>query len=171
MATSKGILAPVLAAVLLTACGGGDDSAAREAQMEEMAQKYGVNADVSLDDSGEVTSVTINNANGAQLGKNLELPADFPADVPVAPDWAIMAISPAPGGFMVQAVTDAAVEDALALARTQLTSHGWTETGAAQTSPVMQQVGFSKGDRITNINLMDTGEMRTVQLVTMQPPR
>lgn len=165
------LLAAVGAVLLLTSCGGGDSNDSREQQMEAMAKKHGVDADVSLDEKGEVKSVTINTANGTQVGKNLQLPDGFPADVPMAPDWDIMSVSPTPGGFMVQAMTDASANEVLAAARTQLTAQGWTETGLQQSSPVMTQVGFAKEDRMTNLNLMDAGDMRTVQLVTMTRPQ
>jgi len=136
-----------------------------------MAEKHGIEADVSLADDGEVESVTIKSANGAQVGRNLKLPDGFPDDVPVPSDWAIMSASPTPGGFMVQAMTDDSIEDALAQARAQLSGEGWTETDIAQPSLMITQVGFTKSDRMTNLNLMDTGATRTVQLVTMQRPQ
>tara|TARA_R110001592_G_scaffold363393_1_gene687304 strand:+ start:156649 stop:157155 length:507 start_codon:yes stop_codon:yes gene_type:complete len=168
MVIKTGLLAAILAAMLLAGCGS-DDNDSREQQIEAMARKHGVNADVSLDARGEVQSVTINSANGAQIGKNLQLPEDFPSDVPMAPDWAVMSISPAPGGFMVHAMTDVSAAEALAATREQLTSEGWVETGFAQTNTAMAQIRFAKGDRITNVNLMDTGAQRTVQLLTMTP--
>ena len=167
MEIKTGLATIVIAATLLAGCSSDNDS--REQQIEAMAKKHGVNADVSLNAQGEVQSVTINSANGAQVGKNLQLPDDFPDDVPMAPDWAVMAVSPAPGGFMVQAMTDAPAADVLAATREQLTSEGWVETGFAQPIPAMAQIGFAKGERTTNVNVMDGGDQRTVQMVTMTP--
>jgi hypothetical protein len=81
-----------------------------------------------------------------------------------------MATSPAPGGFMVNAMTDATADEAVAGIREQLTAQGWTESGFSQPNVMMTQVGFSKDDRMTNLNLMDTGDARNVSLVTMTKP-
>ena len=170
MNTSRGVWVLLSAALLLVSCGGGDNDS-REAQMEAMAKKHGIDADVSLDEDGEVASVVIEQGyGGARVGTNLELPDGFPDDVPVSSDWTIMAVSPTPGGYMINGSTERTVDEALAAVRQQLTAEGWTETGFSNSNSVMTQVGFSKDERITNINLMDTGANRSVQLVTMQKP-
>lgn len=167
MGISKASVVAASLVTLLVGCAGEKDE--REQHIEAIAAEHGVNADVSLDAEGEVESISIHSAGGGQVGKNLQLPDDFPDDVLMAPNWDVMSISPAPGGFMVQAMTDVSMEDALAAAREQLTSEGWEETGFAQPNPMMSQARFSKGDRSTNINVMDTGAQRTLQLMTMTP--
>ncbi len=67
----------------------------------------------------------------------------------------------------VQAKTDVFAAKAVAATREQLTSEGWVETGFAQANTAMAQIRFAKDDRITNVNFMDTGTQRAVQLVTM----
>ena len=158
------------AASLLAACGGGGGDEAREIKMEAEAAKHGIDADVELDDKGEVKSVTVNNGMGAKVGKNLDLPADFPSDVPVSEGWSIMSTSPTPGGFMVQATTGDSVEDTLAAIRKDMTAQGWTEESADQPNAMMSRIGFTKDDRLTSFNLMAVEPNLTVQLVTMKRP-
>ena len=57
MVIKTGLLMAALTALLLAGCGT-DDNDSREQQIEAMARKHGVNADVSLDAGGEVQSVT-----------------------------------------------------------------------------------------------------------------
>lgn len=158
-------------ALMLGACGGGSEDA-REKQIEDAAKRHGVDADVELDDKGEVASVKINNGMGATVGQNLDLPDNFPSDVPVDDDWSIMAISPAPGvdGFMVNAMTDDGVDETLEKLRNALGAQGWTEETADQPTPQMSRVNFVKDGRMTNVNLIDGGPQLTVQLVTMKKP-
>ena len=164
------ILGLLAGGVLLAACGGGDNEA-REKKIEAEAAKHGVNADVELDEKGEVKSVAINNGLGGAVGNNLDLPAGFPADVPVADDWSVMASSAVPqDGFMLQATTGDNVDDTLAAIRASMTAAGWTEENADQPNAMMSRVGFGKGDRMTTFSLMSTGGPLTVQLVTMTRP-
>ncbi|WP_425411041.1 hypothetical protein [Hyphococcus sp.] len=156
-------------AVLLAACGGGEE--AREKQMEDMAKRHGVDADVELDDKGEVKSVKINNGlGGAVVGQNIDLPDGFPADVPVSDEWSIMATTPTPGGYMIQAMSgdsaDAIIEDV----RKALNAEGWTEETVDNPVPQMHRIGFTKDDRMTTLNLIANGEQMSVQLLTMKKP-
>jgi hypothetical protein len=163
-------LIATLGATLLLASCGGNDNESRENQIEAQAKEYGIDADVTVGDDGEVTNAVIKQPGGAQVGNNLQLPEGFPEDVPIPSDWTVMATSPAPGGFMVNAMTDATADEAVAGIREQLTAQGWTESGFSQPNAMMTQVGFSKDDRMTNLNLMDTGDARNVSLVTMTKP-
>ncbi|GJL91313.1 hypothetical protein [Hyphococcus sp.] len=159
------------ASVLLAACGGGNDASTKEKEMEDYAAQHGVDADVELDDKGEVKSVTVNNGlGGAKVGSNLSLPDGFPGDVPVNADWSIMSTSPVPNGFMLHATTSENAEDALASIRKAMTAQGWTEETSDQPNAMMSRIGFSKGDRMTTFNLMKVNPNLTVQLVTMQKP-
>jgi hypothetical protein len=154
---------------LLVACGGNDDDS-RERQIEQAAKEHGLDADVTMGADGEVSNVVINNANGAQIGKDLKLPSGFPEDVVLPDTWTIMASSPTPGGFMLNGTTETTVDEAVAEARQLLTDEGWAEIGFAQPNAMMTQVGFEKDDRMTNLNFMDTGATKNVQLVTMKKP-
>lgn len=158
--------------ILLGACGGNDDAESRARDMEAQAQKYGIDADITVNEAGEVDTVTVNTLGGGQVGRNLQLPTDFPNDVPIPPGYQIMSVSPAPqGGFMVQAMTDDDIETILATLREQFSGEGWTESSADQTSPQMSRIGFEKGNRMSGLNLIDSGSQVAVQIVTMEKPR
>lgn len=158
----------VAAFFMLGACGGGND--AREAQMEREAARHGVDADVELNDKGEVEKVEIKGLGGASVGSNLDLPADFPEDVPVPSGWSIMATTPAPGGYMVQALSGDGAQGIMDAMRASLTDQGWTETSADSPTPQMQRLGFTKDDRMTNVVITENGDTHAVQIITMKTP-
>lgn len=162
--------AAILAAFAVTACGGSADSDKREAEIEAYAAAHGVNADVDVDASGEVSNVTIKQGGGT-IGNDLDLPDDFPADVKLPSDWAVQSLSPVPNGFMLTGMVDDDVEGVSAAIREALTTEGWTETAADAPSPIMSRINFEKGTRMTNVNIMNTGgEKLSVQLMTMEKP-
>ncbi len=156
------------AAIALGACGGGND--AREEKIEREAAKHGVNADVELDKNGDVARVEIKGLGGASVGSNLNLPADFPADVPLPADWSIMATSPAPGGHMVQALSGDDAGTIASTMRESLTAEGWVEASADSPVPQMRRLGFEKDGRMTNVAITENGDTRLVQIITMKTP-
>ncbi|RFB04534.1 hypothetical protein [Parvularcula marina] len=157
------------AATLLAACGGGDE--AREAQIEKAAKRSGVDADVELDSSGEITKVEIKNGD-QRVGQGLKLPSGFPDDVSIPDGWNVIHTTPAAqDGFMVQAMTGDSVENVLSSIRTNLQSAGWNEVAFAEPAPTMKQLGFEKDGRMTNVNLIIPGDGNvSVQLITMPKP-
>lgn len=130
-----------------------------------------MDADVEVDASGEVSSVTIKQGSGT-VGNNLDLPAGFPADVKLPSGWTIQSSSPVPpNGFMLTGMVEDSVEGIVSAVRETLTAEGWTETAFETPSPVMTQIGFQKDTRMTNINVMDTGgEKLSVQILTTGEP-
>ena len=164
------VLMAAIGALTLAACGGGDE--AKEQQLEDYAAQHGVDADVELDEKGEVKSVTVNNANGARVGQDLSLPDGFPDDVHVSDNWSVMATSPVPqGGFMLNATTPESAEATLSAIRQAMLAKGWAVEAETQSGAMMTQIGFVKDDRLASFNLMDTGGAAlNVQLVTMKKP-
>jgi hypothetical protein len=156
--------------VLLSACGGpGGES--REEAMEAQARRLGIDADVTLDASGEVGRVEITGPGGARYGSNVTLPSDFPSDVPIDDGWSIVAVTPAPmGGYMLQALTDRDLAAATERLAARFTDAGWSETTRNQSGPQMGSLGFEKGDRMATVNLIAGGEQLSVQLMTMPKP-
>lgn len=158
--------------VSLGACGGPSGDEARERQMEEYAARYGVDADIEIDDRGEV-STTINTAGGGQVGTNLNLPAGFPDDVPVYSELKIYSATPTPGqlqGFMIQAQTESAASDIVAFYTREMAANGWTQSESQPAAASMERLSFTKDDRTTAVVIMDTGASKTVQLSTMVMP-
>lgn len=172
MIRNKTLLGAFAASLMLAACGGGSDEA-REKKMEQEAAKHGIDADVELDDKGDVKSVRINNGLGGTVGQNLDLPDGFPSDVPVDGDWSVISTSSVPGqenGFMIQAMTEASIADLAEGVRAEMIGAGWTEANADQPTPQMSRLGFEKDERMTNFILMDAGGKTSVQVVTMKKP-
>ncbi|MEO1136458.1 MAG: hypothetical protein AAFW68_07595 [Pseudomonadota bacterium] len=158
----------VAAVFALGACGGGNE--AREQEIEREAARHGVDADVELNERGEVETVEIKGLGGTSVGSNLDLPADFPADVPVPADWSIMATTPAPGGYMVQALSGDDAQSIVDVMRASLSANGWAETSADTPTPQMRRIGFNKDDRMTNVIVTENGETHAVQIITIKTP-
>lgn len=157
------------AALLLTlaACGQPDAGDAREKQLEEYAASYGVDADVKVDEAGNVSSVAVGNALGGQSGTGLTLPPGFPEDVAVHPSANLVAVSPLPGGFAVQGVSTTSADELAAWHRGEMQRLGWTE---ANTGNGGTQLTFDKPGRQTSVTLIPAGAEVSVQIMTMQIP-
>ncbi len=170
MKTRSGLSVIMLAAGLLAACGGSDTNAAREKAMEDAAAAHGINADVTVNDAGESEKIEIN-AGGGTVGRNLDLPAGFPDDINLPADWEVIAASsPMPGAHSVQILSDATRDEIMQTLRSRLTETGWSETSADIPAPSMARLGFEKGDRMANFNIIENGETRAVQVLTMPKP-
>ncbi len=166
------LLTVASAMALLAACGGGGEEA-QEKKIEDTAKRHGIDADVELDDKGEVKSVTINNGMGSTVGNNLDLPDGFPSDVPMVDGWSIMSTSQVPGqqgGFMIQAMTSDDANTTIAKVRKAMTAEGWSEENAGGAGGQLRSISFSKGDRMTNVNLIPNGAQLAVQMITMKKP-
>ena len=158
------------AALLIAGCGGADSNESREKAMEDLAASQGIDADVTVNDDGETEKVVIN-AGAGQVGMNLDLPAGFPDDVKLPADWNIIgSSSPMPDMQNLQAMSEATTDEIVADLRSRLGDEGWTETGFEQPTPAMSQLGFEKGERIANFNIIENGETRMIQLATLPKP-
>lgn len=163
-------LGAVLLGMLVVGCGDSENET-REAEIEALAERHGVNVDVTLDAEGNVDSVTTNSGH-ARVGNNLSLPDGFPDDVPIADSWNVMSVSQVPqGGYMLQAMGDATQEAVVADLRAAMEGEGWSEKGFTQPAVHMSQLAFEKDDRMANVNIMQMGEAQlTIQLLTMDKP-
>lgn len=159
----------IAAAALLTGCGGGSDDA-REQKLEDIAARHGIDADVTLDASGEIEKVVINQG-GSQVGQGLDLPDGFPDDISLPGDWNVMAASaPMPNGYSIQALSKDDAPTIIEGLRSRLGADGWAETVADTPTPHMSRIAFEKDDRMANFNIIENGETRAVQLLTMPKP-
>lgn len=157
-------------AILLAGCGGGDSNDAREKQMEDAAARQGIDADVTLDEKGEPAKIEIKQGGGT-VGQGLDLPSGFPDDINLPGDWNVIAVTaPMPNAHSIQALSPETTEALLEDIRARLSGQGWTETAADSPTPAMSRIGFEKEGRMANFNIIENGETRAVQLVTMPKP-
>jgi hypothetical protein len=165
-ALSGALLVLGLAAFPLAACGG-NPSQSREDRMEEYARAHGVDADVELDENGEVRSVTVNQGAG-QVGTNLDLPADFPDDIPVYPGLSLHSVAPVPGGGLsVSGRTEDEMAEVAAFYAREMAASGWTDNSPAQAVATQRTLRFTKGARNAMLNLVPTDPGTTVSLNLM----
>ena len=163
------VAAALVAIGALAGCGDRDGSAeTREGELESYAAQFGVDADVEVDESGEVRSVAVNSAAGARVGTNLALPPDWPNDVVLHPSENIMAVAPAPsGGYLVQALSNTPADELAGWHRSEMEKSGWAEQGGGGAGAPLS---FRKDDRIASVNFIPNGDGVAVQIMTMTMP-
>jgi len=169
------IAAACCATLLLAGCGQSEpDADARARQMEEMAAERGIDLDVSIDaESGEEKIVIDRSAGGMQatVGKNLDLPAGFPDDVPVIPGISIHSANETPVGFMVQGTTEHSAEQITDYYAKQLSKLGWEPAEPQPAAGPVSRSGFTKGNRDASIMVMESGAAQnTLQLSVITTP-
>jgi hypothetical protein len=152
------------------------DAESREKEMEEYAESFGLDVDVEVWADGEVASVAVDNLGGfgGRVGNDLDLPDDFPPDVPIHPDLAIMSATPVPGGYSVMGQVASDAEEVERFFGSELEARGWVRReseGSSPVTPSMRTLGFEKDGRVTTVMLILTGEdATTVQLCTAVLP-
>ncbi len=138
--------------------------------MEDAAARHGIDADVSLNGEGETEQIVIN-AGGGQVGRNLDLPSGFPDDIELPAAWDIIATgSPLPGSHSVQALSESSKEDIISNIRDRLTADGWTVMDSDSSMPHMARISLEKDDRMASFSVMENGDTRAVQILTMPKP-
>lgn len=159
---------PALAvALLVTACGSGDNGTeAREKQIEEYARQHGVDADITLDGDGQVT-IQQNVAGGSvTTGQDLSVPDDFPRDVAIYPGMEILSSAATPGGYMLQGQAAASGEAVAGFFESEMARQGWRdESPQAPAGLPMTSLRFAKDQRVTGINLIPDGDQVTIQIM------
>lgn len=158
------------ATLALASCGGGDSNDAREKQMEEAAASHGIDADITLDDSGQPEKIEIKSGTGT-IGQGLDLPDGFPEDISIPDDWNVIAVTaPMPNAHAIQALSENTLEALVEELRSQFESDGWTETAADTSVPHMSRINFEKDGRMANFNIIENGSSRAIQFMTMPKP-
>jgi hypothetical protein len=93
-----------------------------------------------------------------KAGKNVELPKDFPADVPVYPGATILTSMTTPDGVMVSTQSTADATKVVDFYKQKLTGDGWTVEGEMNMGP-QRIISFAKGDRqVTVTAASDEGQ-------------
>jgi hypothetical protein len=162
-------IAALVAIGALAGCGEqGGSAETRERELERYAAEFVVNADVEVDESGEVRSVAVNSLTGGQVGSNLALPPGFPDDVLLHPSESVMSIAPAPGGgYLVQALSNTPTDELAGWHRSEMEKRGWAEQGGGGAGVPLS---FMKDDRIASVNFIPNGDGVALQIMTMTAP-
>lgn len=149
------ITAIVLAICVLTSCGGKPEQAAGEAAIEKAieASAAAEGKDVDVDLKGG--SMTVKSSDGKATivtGENVEIPSDFPKDVPVYQGAKIqMALKEA--GHTLRLTSSDSVDKITEYYKKEVAGQGWTEdTVVSQGNPQpMSMLGYKKDKRILSI--------------------
>lgn len=152
----------------LAACGGAnEDTASRERQMEQAAADHGLDIDVEIDDRGGDEQVVIRglgHGGGTQVGRNLDVPDDFPEDVPVYPGLNIHAAGKAGPGYSLQGQSADAADEIARFYEQQMAEQGWQPGGETAAGPGMRMLRFTQEQRTAGVTLIGGDTATTVQL-------
>ena len=163
------LAATMMTAGLLAACDDDQSKQAREKELEDYAAKHGVVADVKINQDGSVKSVAIERNIGgtkSQAGKNLEVPADFPGDVPLYPGLELHAANTMPQGHMIQGNTADDPETVAVAVTAGMAAQGWTADQSQRSGPMIS-LTFKKDNRTTGFTLLPGAAGTTVQITTL----
>lgn len=81
-----------------------------------------------------------------KTGKKVDVPADFPDDIPVYPDSTVVTSMATSEGFMLASESTAELDDVLAFYKEKLGGEGWTTEAEMSMGP-QRMISFSKGER------------------------
>jgi hypothetical protein len=163
------LAATMMTAGLLAACDDDQSKQAREKELEDYAARHGVVADVKVNQDGAVETVTIERNIGgikSQAGKDLQVPADFPGDVPLYPGLQVHAANTMPQGHMIQGNTADDPETVAAAVTAGMTAQGWTADQSQRSGPMIS-LTFKKDNRTTGVTLLPGATGTTVQVTTL----
>jgi hypothetical protein len=146
-----------LGAVTLTACGSAQDAI-------ENAAGDAIGGDVNLEE-GEL-SVTDSEGNSIQLGENVSLPDNWPAEVPAYDGGSLMTVVVSGDGATVNAVwlSDASPEDAMAAYSAILESAGYTKGDVTAAAGMSTSTFTGNGYTVTVLTMSsDSGSTVTIE--------
>lgn len=144
---------------------------AMEAAIESQIAKDGGSANVEIGDD-DTSFKFEDKKSGAKMafGKNVEIPKDFPQDIPVYKSMTLaMAHSqPEDKTFMVQGITSDAVATVAGFYAGELAKQEWTEKSNMEQGDKMRAVVYAKDGRTLNLVLATTDEGTSIMITTSQ---
>ena len=157
--------------LLLAACGGSDAPEDAPVAGEEAAVETEADTPADTPAPAAAPEDETDPGNGSVTGTDLELPEGFPSDVALPEGVSITATMPVPpDGFSIQGSSDLGVEALGEAVREAMEGEGWTALQPEEDSAQMVRIQFEKDGRVANVNIIDSGETSTLQLVTMTKP-
>ncbi len=178
----------VAAFVMTTGLVGCGEKAAEKLVEEAIEAQAGEDVDVDIsgdsvtitgtDEQGESFRVDVDGETGTytleggvtqvQAGANVELPADFPKDVPTYPGMKIVsAITDASqNAIIISATTSDAMSTVVDHFKKEVGANGWSET-MAMPSGDMTTLQFSKGERTLSVMVMVQGQDTAIHLTVI----
>lgn len=144
---------------------------AMEAAIESQIAKDGGSANVEIGD-GDTSIKFEDKESGAKMafGKNVEMPQDFPQDIPVYKSMtlAVAQSQPEDNTFMVQGITSDAVATVAAFYTEETAKQGWAEATNLDQGDNLRVVAYKKDGRSLNVMLTATDEGTSITINTSQ---
>lgn len=151
----KPLICAAVFALALGACGRAADEAAEAAAERAIAAEAGGDADVDIESQDGQQSITVGTADG-QLrhvsGDNVALPADFPTDIALPADYAVLSVMTMGPSLSVVLRSPGDPTDVYAKLRADQASQGWKELLSMESSEG-SVLGFEKGKRGLLLNV------------------
>lgn len=160
------VLSFVLAIPLLLAGCALTDNLAEKAteKVAEKAIETVTNAEVDLGE-GEI-SITGEDGESMSLGEDLEVPEDFPADVPVYGDATISSVSSVNESFYLGLTTDDDYDDIKDFYEKQLEKKGWTIDNTSSFAAQGQSTTYlcTQDTRNLSVGLFEDDDVTTITI-------
>lgn len=164
----------VLAICVLTSCGGKVEQTANEAALEKAieasaaAQGHDVDVDIS---KGSMNIKTDDGQTSVATGENVEIPADFPKDVPIYPGakTQMAAMDSVSKGHTLQLLTSDGVDKVSEYYKSEAGNQGWGEdTVMTQGDPQpMTMMSFKKDNRILSLIITHQDDGTSITLTSV----
>lgn len=170
MTPRPSLIAAMALALVLSACGKSSDQAAEALAEKALEANSGQDVDVDMDIDDDSQTITIETEQGTlkqSSGENVSLPADFPADVALPPDYRVMSVmtmGPVTSVVMEVPGMPSGVFDAV---KSGQAAQGWKETLSMQGADG-SMLGFEKGDRSLLLNLSKSEAGDTMLSLSLQ---
>jgi hypothetical protein len=144
---------------------------AMEAAIESQIAKEGGSANVEIgNDDASFKFEDKKSGTKMAFGKNVEIPKDFPQDIPVYKSMTLAMAHSQPENktFMVQGVTSDAVAKVAAFYAEELAKQDWTEDSNMEQGDKMRAVVYKKERRSLTLVLATTDEGTNITINTSQ---
>ena len=145
------ILVAAIGLLVLAGCGKSLSQSATEA-----AVSAATGGKVQVSQSGDQQQMTIKDdkGNAVQVGSNVPLPKDFPADVHLPSSYTVRSALTAPQAVIVDLHSPAAVQALYSEYDSTMKSGGWTEAMAMQSSQSESVLTFQKDKRSVVVTIV-----------------
>lgn len=165
---ARTLLAAALAVALLSACGKAQEAASEAAAEKAIEASTGQKVDIDNQNGNQTVNVETGQGTlTASSGENVALPADFPKDVHLPADAALVSVMSMGPTMTVAMKTKQALAATFETFRKAQNSDGWKETMAMQSGDGAI-LGFEKDGKMVMAHMASEEGGATVS-ITVQP--
>lgn len=148
----------ILCSLTLMACGKNENAAEDALKVQQKGDQFSYEASGN---DGQKVTITAN-------GKGVDLPGDFPKDIPIIKNGIVRAAMSEGKQLLVQIAWKGQISEAMKLYETEMKGHGWSIESRFSTAE-MSMISASKAGRQTTITAsIEEGATILIQLVILE---